>query len=430
MEEFEAGTGGIGAGSEEECEMNGTVRALVLAGVLGLWCCLAGCGSTPSAKISNVDPENLPDGSGPADDALSRGELGPAPDQVMPGPDGTVSDAGDDEAVPCPGGDADGDGACDGEDNCLLAPNPGQEDYDGDLAGDACDLDDDNDEDPDETDCAPLNPKIHTGAAELCDGLDNDCDGEIDEEPSVECPAVGVCAEGVATVCVDGEAVCDYSAVEGGCSYDLCDGLDNDCDGETDEDDWGICCDCLWEDGYPSWYVECDPETANPDDDGDGVLDEEDNCPLESNPEQEDADGDLAGDVCDPDDDNDGDPDETDCAPTDASVFNGASEVCNGVDDNCDDETDEGFGTLVCGLGECVNSVEECIAGVAQVCEPRDVAVDEVCDGLDNDCDGETDEGLPAITCGSGPCANQVPGCVNGVVPTCSPLLVASPSAR
>ncbi len=78
------------------------------------------------------------------------------------------------------------------------------------------------------------------------------------------------------------------------------------------------------------------------DGDGDGVPDDDDNCLDEPNPDQEDVDGDLAGDACDPDDDNDGVLDADD--PDDSNP-----DVCGDSDhDTCDDcsEGTDGTGPL------------------------------------------------------------------------------------
>jgi hypothetical protein len=72
--------------------------------------------------------------------------------------------------------------------------------------------------------------------------------------------------------------------------------------------------------------------------DGDGVPDDEDNCPLDANPDQEDRDLDDIGDVCDDDEDNDGVPDDEDNCPLipnlDQADFDGDE-----LGDACDSQT-------------------------------------------------------------------------------------------
>ncbi len=259
---------------------------------------------------------------------------------------------------------------CDGVDNdCDLAEDESFPDSDFDGLKDCVDADDDNDGDPDETDCKPLDPAFSATATEVCDGLDNDCDLELDEGLGSLTCGKGACAHKVAA-CADGKVqVCDPYE---GASPETCDGLDNDCDGILDEDLGATTC-------------------------GLGVCAHSvPNCAA-GQPQE-----------CDP--------------------MEGASqEVCDGVDNDCDGKTDEELGSLACGKGNCFHTVAACVGGVVQECNPFEGAKPEVCDGVDNDCDGVEDEGLGSVLCGVGGCLHEMDYCVDGKVAVCNPFQGAAP---
>lgn len=309
--------------------------------------------------------------------------------------------------------DLDGDGVLDSADNCPVVANKAQKDNDKDEIGDECDPDDDNDTDPDLIDCAPLNPFVSHLATESCNGIDDDCDFATDEEDAggcvphyldIDADQYGVTAQ-VKCLCGPDDL---YTALVGGdCKpldedinpghEELCNGIDDNCDEVVDE---GLA------DNDEDGQADC----VDPDDDDDGLSDDADNCPFVGNAEQLDFDEDDLGDACDEDDDNDQTNDDEDCSPFDAAVFPGNNEECNGKDSDCNGIVDDGLGETTCGKGLCEHTVPNCLDGVEQFCDPLEGASDEVCNGLDDNCSGETDEDFEVgVSCivGLGQCQDE-----------------------
>ncbi|MGK0362631.1 MAG: hypothetical protein ACI9U2_004952, partial [Bradymonadia bacterium] len=92
------------------------------------------------------------------------------------------------------------------------------------------------------------------------------------------------------------------------------------------------------------------------------------------------------------------------------------AEQCNGIDDDCDFAADEDWRTGECGQGVCARPLIRCPGDPAPVCDPFQGAGAELCDSLDNDCDGTLDEDPEDAGAG---CPVGVGACERGGVETC-----------
>ncbi len=278
-------------------------------------------------------------------------------------------------------------------------------DFDGDSYGnsdftlDACEAPDgyvDN-----AFDCEDAYAEANPAGTEVCDNLDNDCNGAVDDdaldvaswytdadgdgygdenEVTVACDAPSNAVED-ATDCDDGDGAVNPGATE------VCNGTDDDCDGDTDDDDSSLDTSTA-----TTWYD---------DGDGDGFGDSSDatvSCDAPSATVT----------------------DDTDCDDTDAAVNPDASEVCNDIDDDCDGDTDDDDDSVDSstantwyddvdgdGYGDASTSRMVCEAPDGAVtdgldCDDLDAAVNpdaaEVCNDIDDNCDGDIDDDDPDVT--------------------------------
>ena len=98
--------------------------------------------------------------------------------------------------------------------------------------------------DPGQADCRDDEMSINPGAAEICDGEDNSCDGTVDEGCGCTAGESRECAAGATGVCAPGTQTCDSAGNWSECvgrvvevpGPDICDGVDPDCDGTIDEE--------------------------------------------------------------------------------------------------------------------------------------------------------------------------------------------------
>ncbi|MDP6944298.1 MAG: putative metal-binding motif-containing protein, partial [Myxococcota bacterium] len=343
-------------------------------------------------------------------------------------------------AAKCEGDDL--KGVEDAQEPCL---NGIDDDCDG-ITDEGCDQSDLDGDGFTDDDCHPEDASSYPGAAETCCLL-GDSDPDNTNAPcSQSGPDDPPCLNGLDCVQVDGEARCLPRRCDRNCdgAAELCSANDGDGDGQTPPND----CD----DTDPLSYVgapeRCgdgiDQDCSGADLSCDGVLDEDGDgwSPPTDCDDTDDDTNPSEAELCDGLDNDcngftdDGNPETNNTAPCGSDtgeclkglticVSSGElgaevqcvgqkgpeTDLCNDADDDCDGQTDEDFkagggATLTdldgaegltlgddCGTGVCLGGVVECGPGEASLsCATHWKANPELCNGLDDDCDGQTDE--------------------------------------
>ena len=234
------------------------------------------------------------------------------------------------------------------------------------------------------TECFPVGQQCECSALAISMGASTNC--EAPDGPSA-CPAKMACTP-------EGLSPCTAAQPEA----EICNGLDDDCDGLVDED---------FLDLYGNGIADCF-ETIKPDPDTAADIVEDTGSDAAGDAVGETV-GDIVPDWADGDDDGDGTKNGDDCAPLIAAIHPGAAEICNGKDDDCDgikdpegaegciplykDADDDGYGAeppkCLCGSsdGYSLEKGGDCDDGNGAI-HP---GAKEECNDKDDDCDGKID---------------------------------------
>jgi hypothetical protein len=268
-----------------------------------------------------------------------------------------------------------------------------------------------------------------------CNLIDDDCDGRVDEDytPSAISCGIGACQAMGTLSCEGGIEINDCEpGMPGPSDLDLCDGVDSDCDGATDE-------------AFVSRATSCGTGACLANGQLTCTNGEEVNSCISGVPPAGDIDQscDLVDSDCDGRVDEAYLPTPTSCGIgvcasngqlscqggmlrdtcVEAPVNDPNDIICDGEDGDCDGRVDEGSTPQVseCGVGVCQRFGQiSCISGnLEDSCQEGEITRrdDPTCNNLDEDCDGRVDEDFVpfASTCGEGVCrqAGQMT-CVDG----------------
>ena len=252
----------------------------------------------------------------------------------------------------------------------------------------------------DGTDCNDANSNVNPNAQEICNGIDDDCDGLVDAmDPSVIGGSTwyadndgdgfgnpfiptNSCSQPSGFVANDQDCDDSFSSIFPG-APELCNGVDDDCDGLIDSADPDLI-------GSQTWFGDFD---------GDGF-------------------GNIGNAIqaCTPP--NGFVSNSLDCNDNDATINPASIEICNGIDDDCDglvDDNDPGLvGSIIWyedndfdGFGNPAVSVQSCTPPIGFVnnngdCNDNNINVNpaalEICNGIDDDCDGLVDDADPSVS--------------------------------
>jgi len=311
------------------------------------------------------------------------------------------------------------------------------------------------------TDCNDGRRDVHPGAVEVCNVVDDDCNGMIDEgvtitvytdadhdgDGAITAMPTQACAS-TAGVSVYHTDCADDDRTRSGRLVEVCDTIDNDCDTTADDHTsdvtWyrdgdmdgfgspasGTMVSCIPPTGFSLYGTDCDDttNTRSParaeicdglDDDCNGAAD----FRIAAG-DLEDDDGDGNADLmC-------GAPFGHDCDDHDPSSAPGTTETCDGRDNDCDTHVDEDATTVAFfrdvdgdGFGSTINgTIVACVPSAGYVRQGGDCDDDDVlrhpggvegCNATDDDCDGAVDEGGASAMCSG--IAHTTRVCISGV---------------